>query len=195
MKAKFLAPIAVVLAVAGCGGKASFTVGGSITGLTNPGLVLTNNGGDRITVPSGATSYSFPNSIEYGNEYTIVIEKHPAHQTCGAANGTSTLKGAAGYTETISVPLVCLVNKYKLSGTVSGLTAAGLVIANGNGTELPIAKDATAFAYPDEIASQTTYGLAVITQPTGLTCTITNGTGTMQDAPVTTVAIACKANG
>ncbi len=193
MKAKFLAPIALVLAVAGCGGKASFTVGGSITGLTNSGLVLTNNG-ERLVVPAGATSYSFPNSIEYGNEYTIGFEKQPAHQTCGPANGVSTLKGAAGYTETISVPLICLVNTYRLSGTVSGLTAAGLVVANGNGTELPIAKDATTFAYPDDIASQTTYGLAVITQPAGLTCTVTNGTGTMQDAAVTNVVIACKPN-
>ncbi len=191
MKAKFLAPVALVLAVAGCGGKASFTVGGAISGLTYPGLVLTNNG-DRITVPAGATSYSFPKSIEYGDEYTIAIEKDPDHQTCGAANGASTLKGAAGYTETISVPIICVIKTYKLSGTVSGLTAAGLVIANGNGSEWPIAKDATTFAYPDAIASQTAYGLAVITQPAGLTCTITNGTGKMGDADVATVAIACK---
>ncbi|GGB95308.1 hypothetical protein [Pseudoduganella buxea] len=193
MKAKFLAPIALVLAVAGCGGKASFTVGGSIAGLTNSGLVLTNNG-ERITVPAGATSYSFPTSIEYGNEYTIAFEKQPDHQTCIAAAGNSTLKGAAGYTETINVPLTCSINTFKLSGTVTGLTAAGLVIANGNGSELPIAKDAKDFAYPDSIASQTTYGLAVITQPAGLTCTVTNGTGTMQDAPVTNVVIACKPN-
>ena len=189
MKAMYLAPIALALALAGCGGKESYAVGGPITNLKYGGLELTN-GSDRVAPPAGATSYQFPNSIDYGNEYSIVIAKQPLHQTCGVASGSS-LTGSAGYTETISVALVCAVNAYSVGGSVTGLNVDGLVIINGNGTEFPVPKDTATFTYTDAIPSQSSYGLVVLKQPAGKVCTIANGTGIMQDAAVTSVAITC----
>jgi len=189
MKAMYLAPIALALALAGCGGKESYAITGTISGLTYGGLELTN-GADRVVVPAGATSYRFSQSIDYGNEYTVVIAKQPLHQVCGVAQGSS-LTGSAGYTETINVALVCAINAYSVGGTVTGLNVDGLVIINGNGSEFPVPKDTATFTYTDTIKSQTSYGLVVLKQPAGKSCTIANGTGVMQDAPVTNVAITC----
>ncbi|WUR13673.1 hypothetical protein E7V67_000775 [[Empedobacter] haloabium] len=193
MKAMYLGPIALALALAGCGGKESFTINGTVSGLKFSGMELTN-GGDKIAVnpaPDGTSdvTFQFPNSIDYGDEYEIAI-KNPAHQSCGPAI-TGALKGSAGYTQTINVAIVCSVNTYQLTGTVSGLDVDGLVIINGNGSEFTVPKASTSFKYPDAIASQASYGLVVLKQPTGRNCAITNGTGRMGDADVTNIAITC----
>lgn len=193
MKAMFLGPVALALALAGCGGKESFTVGGTVTGLKFGGMELTN-GSDKVAVqpPADSTSaakFQFPNSIDYGDEYEIVI-KNPAHQTCGPAI-SGALKGSAGYTQTIDVAIICSVNTFKLTGTVTGLDVDGLVIINGNGSEFTVPKAATSFIYTDSIASQSSYGLVVLKQPAGRKCSIANGTGTMGDADVTNIAISC----
>jgi len=193
MKAMYLAPIALALALAGCGGKESYTVGGTVNGLKFSGMEL-SNGSSKVAVQppadgKSAVKFQLANSIDYGDEYEIVI-KQPAHQSCGPALSGG-LKGSAGYTQTIDVTINCSVNAYSVGGPVTGLDVAGLVIINGNGTAQEIAKDATSFTYTDAIPSQSSYGLVVLKQPAGKSCTITNGTGVMQDAKVETVAITC----
>lgn len=199
MKAKyFLAAgaLGTVLALAACGGKASFAINGVFidgngneTGVPNSGLVL-QNGGDTVSVAAGASRFTFPNTIGYGTEYNVTVKTQPAHMTCGTVGGTGI--GSAGHTTAINVLVSCSQNTYSLSGTVSGLTAAGLVIINGsNGTGLTIAKDATTFGYPEAIPVGVAYGLTVLTQPTGLRCTIANGTDVMGDANRANIVITC----
>jgi hypothetical protein len=189
-----------VLALAACGGKASFTVTGLLGStdsggrfvpgtVANPGLVL-QNGGDTVTVAAGAASFTFPGSISYGTEYNIAVKTQPAHMTCNPYGGTGI--GSAGHTTSINVLISCYQNFYSLSGTVSGLTADGLTIINGsNGTGLLIAKGATTFSYLEAVPVGVAYGLSVLTQPTGLRCTIANGTDVMGDADRANIAISC----
>ncbi len=191
MKAKYLGTAVLALALAGCGGKASFTVGGSIANLTNPGLVLAN-GDDTVSVPVGATSYSFPNQIGYGDAYDVVVKEQPQHMTCDVSSllGSS---GTAGRTETIDVSFSCSQNTYSVIATITGMTAAGLVVTNGTTTSPTQVANATTLTFPG-IPVGVAYGLAVLEQPTGLTCTITNGTGVMGDANRADVVIACVPN-
>ncbi|AXA92910.1 hypothetical protein DPH57_18215 [Massilia sp. YMA4] len=189
----YLGPIALALALAGCGGKESFTISGTVSGLKYSGMELTN-GGDKIAVnpaPDGTSdvTFQFPNSIDYGDEYEIAI-KNPAHQSCGPAI-TGALKGSAGYTQTINVAIRCSVNAYRLSGTVTGVDFDNLVVINGNGSELAVPKASTGFKYPDDIASQASYGLVLRGVPATRNCSIINGIGTMGDADVTNIAITC----
>lgn len=193
MKAMYLAPIALALALAGCGGKESYTVGGTVNGLKFSGMEL-SNGSSKVAVQpaadgKSAVKFQLPNSIDYGDEYEIVI-KQPAHQTCGPALSGG-LKGSAGYTQTIDVTINCSVNAYKLTGTITGLDVDGLVVINGNGSQYTAKKDDKSFTYTDAIPSQSSYGLVVLKQPAGKVCTIANGSGTMQDADVTNIAITC----
>jgi RNase P/RNase MRP subunit p29 len=66
----------------------------------------------------------------------------------------------------------------EISGTVTGLTASGLSLSNGFET-IDVAKDATRFAFPTEVEDGNGYAVVVVTQPTGLRCTVSNGSGSV----------------
>ncbi|CDG81052.1 hypothetical protein [Janthinobacterium agaricidamnosum] len=199
MKLSCLRPLVALLisvALSACGGKASFSVNGTIRNLNNPGLVMANNG-DTVSLPVGATSFTFPKSIDYGTEYNIVVQTQPQHMTCGVDLNSVTpppspASGSAGQFPSILVPFICVQNSYALGGTITGLTVAGLELGNGSNTTtvLPAAA-ATTFTFADKVPFGTFYSVGVVTQPPGLTCSVTNGTGTMGEAAVTNVGVAC----
>jgi hypothetical protein len=104
---------------------------------------------------------------------------------------------------TINVGVTCTVNSFYVYGTVTGLTAEGLQLINGSTTATPVtvtvanAAAATAAAPLSlfgPVLYNATYGISILTQPTGQTCTVTNGNGVMGDAAVTNVAINCVNN-
>ncbi len=66
----------------------------------------------------------------------------------------------------------------EISGTISGLTASGLSLSNGFET-INVAKGATSFSFPTEVDDGNGYAVVVLTQPTGLRCTVSNGSGTV----------------
>ena len=79
-----------------------------------------------------------------------------------------------------------------VTGTITGLTASGLVLSNGTAT-LGISANSTSFTFPT-LADGTAYNVTVVTQPAGLNCTVTNGSGTASaNASETSVAVACSA--
>ncbi|WP_431476469.1 hypothetical protein [Massilia eburnea] len=190
MKAKFIAAALLAAALAACGGKASFTLGGSISGLANQGLILQNNGGNDLPVNAGATSFSFPNGISYGTEYKVSIKQQPDHMTCAFLGGTEV--GSAGHTTSINIVLSCSQNAYTVGGTVEGLTGGDLVLVNGSATgSFTVTKGATSFTVPGTIPVGTAYGVTVLTQPAGQTCSVSNGSGVMGDAPRTNIVVKC----
>lgn len=63
-----------------------------------------------------------------------------------------------------------------LSGTVSGLTSSGLVLANG-GTTLAVQPGVASFSFNAWLPLGTAYSLSVQAQPTGLSCSIINAQG------------------
>jgi DNA-binding beta-propeller fold protein YncE len=68
-----------------------YTVGGTISGLGASGLTLTDNGGDSLTVPATAMSFTFPTSLASGAAYAVSITSQPASENCtlsGNASGT-----------------------------------------------------------------------------------------------------------
>jgi sugar lactone lactonase YvrE len=165
-----------------------FTVGGSISGLATSGLVLAN-GSSTLTVAAGATTFTLPAPVSYGAPYAITVQAQPTGLSCSVANGAGTM-GAANVT---NVALTCSTNSYSVSGTISGLTATGLVLANGSDT-LGVAPGSAGFTMDQPVAYGGAYGVTVQTQPAGQTCSVANGAGTMGAAQVTNVAITCSAN-
>lgn len=206
MKVTYLratAALALGLALAACGGKAMFDVSGAILtgntlGVTNSGMVLTN-GKDSITVPAGATSFTFPTRISYGTDYNIVIQTQPAHMTCNVFNGS----GSAGHTTTIAATIQCTQNSHSLGGTITGLVGAGtigdgLVLANGStggifsvATKPADGSGRVNFTFSIPVLDGAPYGVTVNTQPNGLFCTVTNGTDIMHEIDVGNVLVAC----
>ena len=196
------AGVALILAaaLAACGGKGQFTVQGTVTGLNNSGLVLANNG-STVSVPTGATSFTFPQQIDYGTSYNITVQSQPAHMTCAIGGGS----GSAGHTVSIQAQVQCTQNSYALGGQFTGLTAAAdgtartITLLNGStGGSLTISSATGTlgngdFTFGTPVEDGLPYGVTVV-QPApanGLTCTIANGTGVMHEAPVSNLVLTC----
>ena len=78
---------------------------------------------------------------------------------------------------------------YTVGGSVTGLTGTGLVLQNNGGDNLAVAANG-AFIFTTSVGAGSPYSVTVFTQPTGQTCTVTNGSGTA-NADVTNVAVSC----
>jgi N-acetylneuraminic acid mutarotase len=79
---------------------------------------------------------------------------------------------------------------YSIGGRITGLTAAGLVLANGSDTLSPAA-GATSFMFASALASGSNYAVTVKTQPKNEMCQIANGSGQVGSAAVTNVMVTC----
>lgn len=183
-------------------------------------------------VPAGTAIPSvalvFPNELEYGTSYNVLpkgyattdtttnLGSQPKHQTCSQNPNypfNFPTSGTAGQLAKIQIYYLCAVNTFPLTGTVKGLTTTGLVLANGStSATLPIVPvtDATTLKPTGadipfsltQVAYAQSYGVTILTQPTGQTCTLTGGTngtgaGVMDDAAeaaggVTNLVVTCK---
>jgi hypothetical protein len=182
--------ITAIAAMSGCSGSSdppppSYTLGGTVSGLNASGLLLVN-AGQTLSVSSGASSFSFGSVLTAGSTYAVTVQTQPAAQICSVSNGSGTTVSA----NVANVVVACSEQAYSLGGTISGLTTSGLVLANGSDT-ISVAAGATTFTFDAPVADGSTYSVAVKTQPTGLACAITAGTGTMAAGNVTSVALTC----
>jgi hypothetical protein len=191
MKSFLLVSVAVaLLSLSACGGGGSigtpppqtFTIGGTVSGLTaGTSVVLQNNGGNNLTVSAnGSFTFSTP-----ATSYNVTVLTQPTGLNCMVTDGTGT--ATANVT---SVQVACAaVQTFTIGGTVSGVSASGLVLQNNGGDNLSIGAPGS-FTFHTPVNSGSTYNVTILTQPTGQTCTVTNGTGTAtQD--VTTVSVTC----
>lgn len=83
-------------------------------------------------------------------------------------------------------------NEYTISGTVSGLTDS--VVLQNNGTDNETVSSDGAFTFSTALTEGSAYAVTVFTQPTDQTCTVTNSSGTVDNANVMNVAVACVSN-
>lgn len=183
--ARLFAAVALVAGIAACGGYTAISIGGTVTGLTTDGLVLAN-GTNTVAVPANATSYTFPQQIGNYASYSVSIQSQPARLTCVVGNNVGTASGV----DINWINVVCSPNTFALGGTVAGLTGTGLRLTNGSDT-VDVAAGATSFTFPTKVADGSVYGVAVLNQPAGQTCTVTNGTAVMGSADVTNVQVNC----
>ncbi len=68
----------------------SFTIGGTVTGLTGTGLTLQNNSGNSQQVAAGATSFVFSTAVSTGGAYAVTVSTQPSTpvQTCTVTGGS-----------------------------------------------------------------------------------------------------------
>ena len=167
----------------------TYTISGNVSGLTGSGLVLQNNlGNNRAISANGA--FTFSAAIASGSNYSVTVSTQPSGQTCSVTNGGGTVTSAP-----ITNVLVSCANNpaFTVGGSVSGLGGSGLVLQNNGGDNRAISVDG-GFTFTTAIASGSSYNVTLLTQPTGQTCTVSNGSGAMSGANVTTVAISCVNN-
>jgi len=108
--------------VASCSEK-SYTLGGTISGLTHTGLVLAN-GASIVPVPAHTTSFTLPTPVAYAGRYAVTVAAQPAWLTCSVSNGAG-LMPASNVT---SVKVRCLDNTDPPDANARSFKAAGLVL-------------------------------------------------------------------
>jgi uncharacterized repeat protein (TIGR03803 family) len=163
-----------------------FSLGGHISGLgMNTGLVLAN-GTDSLSVAAGATTFIMPTRVPFASSYAVTVQSAPTGLSCQVTNGA----GIMPANNLANVAVACATQAFPVGGTITGLTAAGLVLADGADL-LSVTAGATHFTMPLHIPYHTTYLITVNTQPSGLHCTVSNGAGLMGSNPVTNVVVTC----
>ncbi len=82
------------------GGGATYTIGGTVTGLAGTGLVLRNNGGDDLAIAADG-SFTFTTSVANGAAYAVTVAAQPRPaattdptQSCSVGNGSGVVAGA-----------------------------------------------------------------------------------------------------
>jgi N-acetylneuraminic acid mutarotase len=68
----------------------AYRLGGTVAGLSGPGLVLAN-GSATLAVVANATTFTFPGSLQSGASYAVTIRTQPAGQTCTLTNAAGTV--------------------------------------------------------------------------------------------------------
>ena len=169
----------------------TYAIGGTVVGLNGSGLTLLDNGGDAKVIGSSGqtTTFAFPGRLASGQKYDVTIQTQPTSptQNCVVAGGTGTVLNG----DVTSVVVNCQTNTYTIGGNVSGLEGT-LVLQNNAGDDLKLTADGS-FAFSVPVASQSTYNVTVLTQPGSpqQNCVVSNGSGKVNNAPVTDVSITC----
>lgn len=188
--------LACAVALSGCGGVPSatdvpaaahmYTVGGTVSGLT-PGaqLTLLDNGQDSVTVANNG-AFAFPTPLQSETSYAITVSSAPHGQTCSIAGGAGTVRSA----NVANAVVTCAEQSFTLGGTVQGLNAAGLVLANGADT-VSVPEGATQFAFPAGVAYLSSYAVTVASQPPGVACLVQAGSGVMPASALNSVRVSC----
>ena len=178
----------VVSVVISCSDE-SYTVGGTISGPTSSGMVLVN-GSDTLAVKPGASSFTMPTAVAHTSTYTVTVQTQPTGLTCSVSNGAGTMGSAA----VTNIAVTCSADTYTVGGTINGLTASGLVLLNNGGDATALSAHATQFTMNTGVAYGGAYAITVQTPPTGLVCSVSNGTGIMDAADFSSISIACVSN-
>lgn len=104
-----------------------------------------------------------------GCKVTVLTQR--VGQTCSIANGNGSVDSMGNNIGGIAVSCAKGVT---ISGTVSGLAAGASVTLSNNGAGLlPVSANGP-YGFPGTQAVGATFAVAVSTQPTGQTCTLTN---------------------
>ncbi|WP_129781700.1 choice-of-anchor tandem repeat GloVer-containing protein [Peristeroidobacter soli] len=194
--------LAFALAImAGCGSSSSapasgpatgggvtqtYSLGGSVSGLGGASGLQLTDGVEIIQVDATAATFSFPTRLQSGTEYAVSVAAQPVGKTCSVAGGTGTIAAA----DTANVVVTCADQAFHIGGPIQGLSVSGLVVTNGGDT-LAIDAGATTFTMPGAVAVGSSYAVTVQTQPDGLACVVTNGSGVLSAGDVTAISITC----
>src|SRR6188768_2802319 len=163
---------------------ATFTVGGTLSGL-NGSVTLANNGGDSRAL-SADGAFTFGTAAQTGAAYNVTVTSQPANQTCAVTGGTGTIAAA----NVAAVAVTCVTNTFTVGGSVTGLVGGGLVLRNNAGNDLTRDADGS-FTFTTSVAAGGAYAVTIATQPANQNCTLANASGVIAAANVSTVAVTC----
>jgi len=164
----------------------TYTVGGTVTGLTSTGLVLQNNSESLPVSEDG--NFTFSSSMTDLSSYTVTVSTQPSgpDQTCRITNGSGSLAGD----HVTNVEVTC-VDNFTIGGTVSGLTGTGLVLQIDGASDLPVSSDG-AFSFASTFGDLGSYTFSISSHPTGQFCSVGNSTVSIAGSNLTNLSVTCE---
>jgi hypothetical protein len=127
-----------------------YYIGGAISGLTSPGMVLTLSDGASTTtetttqvldIPPGSISFTFPTALAENIDYSLVITTQPTGQSCTVLPETGS--GTVGTVNIGTIEITCLSSWVWQDGSTGG-NSPGVYPASGAGGGTPSARDSAA---------------------------------------------------
>jgi DNA-binding beta-propeller fold protein YncE len=191
----------LVLLLSSCGGggsSASYTVGGSVSGLPQGvQLILSVNiTGANITQPLGGLAFidangpfTLPFQVSSGDNYQVDVQTSPPGYNCVVANGSGIATGNVA-----SVAVACsVIPTITFNLNVSGLTAGTQMTIDGSFHNSPatIAANGVTTLYLQRVFPAY-YAIGVVGQPIGLSCVLTNNIGTVSSTAPVNVGVSCS---
>ncbi|RFO95078.1 hypothetical protein DIC66_20185 [Rhodoferax lacus] len=200
----------------GGNGTTTFNVGGTITGLSGT-VALVNNGDVAHALAVTANGgFTFGLPVAAGSNYAVTVSSQPSGQFCSVANAT----GAGVVANISAINVVCVASNgttttpglagggtgtggvtggggngsttFNVGGSIAGLSGGTLtLINNGNSASALAVTSNGGFTLGVPVALGGSYNVSVAAQPTGQTCTVSNGTLAYMAANVTNVSVVC----
>lgn len=168
----------------------AFTVGGTFTGLQGTARLLLN-GEETLAVAADGT-FTFLTPVSSGVGYQVSIIEQPANQQCTLTN----TQGTMGTTHVTDIVGTCITQNLSVGGTAIGLEGDLLLQLQSNTTfqvlETLILDASGAYQFDTLLGTGETYSVSITYQPPGLTCVISNTTGTMATVNVGNVNLTCN---
>ncbi|MCU7924948.1 MAG: FG-GAP repeat protein [Candidatus Thiodiazotropha sp. (ex Dulcina madagascariensis)] len=93
----------------------TYTISGTVTGLTGTGLVLQNNAVDDLSITADG-SFSFAIALADASAYEVTVATQPGGQICTVNNGSGTLAGAGVSNVLVSCSLVAVTPTVSATG-------------------------------------------------------------------------------
>lgn len=187
----------ISLTLASCGGgggggeintSPSHNITGNISGLSaGVSVTLLNNGADNLVLTSNGT-FTFSTAISHNGSFAVTVGVQPAGQVCTVSNGS----GSGVTSNVMTVQVACSTNSYTVGGSVTGLS--GQLTLLNNSSNSTIISTSGAFTFSTPLAYGSSYAVTASSQPTGQTCSITNGTGSSISSNINNVQVACVAS-
>ena len=167
---------------------ATYSVGGTVSGLTGTGLELQNAGLDPLAISDNG-SFTFLTELTLGTSYVVAVSNQPTGQTCTVSNGSGTISDQ----DVTDVAVNCVDDPaplYTINGVISGLGPISVTLLNNNTDALDVSSNGP-FVFATALPDGSAYDVTVSVQPADQTCTVTNGFGTVSDTDVLGVDVAC----
>lgn len=169
--------LACAFGLSACGGgDGDVYIGGTVSGNTKAGLVVTNNDGPRLEIAANQQEFFFPDRMETNERYNVKVVAFPDNTTgCTVSRGT----GKAVYSIS-NVAIACTLKTYPLTVRITQApgTTRSLNLELVNGPDRKVAKPGDTTVEMAPIPEGFAYGITILPE-NAPNCTVVNGTGTM----------------
>jgi len=122
----------------------------------------------------------------------VANEETPADFSSAGMTHTDTDGDGISNLDELDAGTSISIANYTVGGQIEGLMGNGLVLQNDGSDDLTISEDGT-FSFSPAMINGSDYSVTVLTQPDNpnQTCTVSNGSGTVSGAAVSSVAVTC----